>query len=361
MKKFLVFFVMLFGLACSAMAVDPDDRHKFIGSDTDTKTRESYSCAQVPSTDSQDEQIFAVYFNTADSEPSETCKAYFEKVKNKLNALKDKVAYFIIVGSADKQGENNSSFGSAGNRNLSIYRYNYVVDSILPSEAEAHDKGWVAGSNTDLAFNPDSGSGWQYRSVYIYPVWKQAKLFACDNNLRNSISSKLNELNLVKGEYEHEASIIDPVIGHYQEALTLCGSAGTKLDAETWSEIAKNLTDAVVLIETIQKDHPEINIGIPVKPSDIYNIVDIDAVFAKLISLRDSFGVSVWKNAEGKFNTARLASDSVAAVVLGTVGGIVTSKLVKKNQLKKGFEDLSCHVGGQRVADYGDSFRMGLQ
>ncbi len=89
--------------------------------------------------------------------------------------------------------------------------------------------------------------------------------------------------------------------------------------------------------------------------------IDIDKIYARLLKLRESLDVSVWRNAEGKFNTARLASDSIAGVVLGTVGGIVTSKLVKKNQLKKGFEDLSCHVGGQHVADYGDSFRMGLE
>jgi hypothetical protein len=69
--------------------------------------------------------------------------------------------------------------------------------------------------------------------------------------------------------------------------------------------------------------------------------------------------VNVWRDAEGKFNTARLASDSIAGVVLGTVGGIVTANVVKKSQIKQGFEDMKCSIGGQSVADFGDSFTVG--
>ena len=70
---------------------------------------------------------------------------------------------------------------------------------------------------------------------------------------------------------------------------------------------------------------------------------------------------SVWKTSEGKFNTTRLASDITAGVVLGTVGGVVTGVVIKKNQVKKGFEALHCTVGGQKVADWGDEFSVGLQ
>ena len=70
---------------------------------------------------------------------------------------------------------------------------------------------------------------------------------------------------------------------------------------------------------------------------------------------------SVWKTAEGNFNGTRLASDITAGVVLGTVGGVVTGNVVKKNQIKKGFEALHCNVGGQKVADWGDEFTIGLQ
>ena len=61
------------------------------------------------------------------------------------------------------------------------------------------------------------------------------------------------------------------------------------------------------------------------------------------------------------FNTARLASDSIAAVVLGTAGGLITSSVMKKNQVEDGFEDLKCVIGGQPVAGWGDEFRVGIQ
>ena len=71
--------------------------------------------------------------------------------------------------------------------------------------------------------------------------------------------------------------------------------------------------------------------------------------------------LSVWKTNEGDFNTARLASDSIAGVVLGTAGGLITSKVVKKNQVKSGFEDIQCTIGGQKVADWHDEFTVGIQ
>ncbi len=73
------------------------------------------------------------------------------------------------------------------------------------------------------------------------------------------------------------------------------------------------------------------------------------------------FDTSVWKTQEGKFNTARLASDSIAGVVLGTAGGLITSNVIKKNQVKNGLEDIQCTVGGQAVAGFGDQFRVGIQ
>ncbi len=69
---------------------------------------------------------------------------------------------------------------------------------------------------------------------------------------------------------------------------------------------------------------------------------------------------SVWRNADGKFNTARLTSDATAGVILGTAGGLISNKIIKKNQIKKGFEGIGCYVGGQVVADYGDEFTVGM-
>lgn len=87
----------------------------------------------------------------------------------------------------------------------------------------------------------------------------------------------------------------------------------------------------------------------------------VSQLVSELRGMQDQLKVTVWRDEEGKFNTARLASDSIAAVVLGTTGGLVTSHVVKKNQIKKGFEDIQCTVGGQTVAGWGDEFRVGIQ
>ena len=90
------------------------------------------------------------------------------------------------------------------------------------------------------------------------------------------------------------------------------------------------------------------------KSDNVFAEIDVDLIkyFSKS---------SVWKKDDGSFNTARLASDSIAGVVLGTTGGIITSNVIKKNQIKKGFEDLKCTIGGQSVAAYGDEFSVGVK
>lgn len=92
-------------------------------------------------------------------------------------------------------------------------------------------------------------------------------------------------------------------------------------------------------------------------------INDVNNAYNQLTAIHNKFrnNVSAWKDAEGNFNTARLASDSIAGVVLGTAGGLITSHVVKKNQVENGFEDIKCTIGGQNVAQWGDEFRVGIQ
>ena len=87
----------------------------------------------------------------------------------------------------------------------------------------------------------------------------------------------------------------------------------------------------------------------------------IKRAWARLNAMSGDFKVSVWRDKQGNFNTARLASDSIAAVVLGTTGALVTSNIVKKNQVSGGFEDVQCTIGGQVVATWGDDFSVGIQ
>jgi len=102
--------------------------------------------------------------------------------------------------------------------------------------------------------------------------------------------------------------------------------------------------------------------AVTIAKEDTAAITKIRSAYTQLQALEANLGkVTVWKTEDGKFNTSRLVSDSVAGVVLGTTGALVTSHLVKKKQVEDGFEDIQCVVGGQVVADWGDSFNVGIK
>ena len=92
---------------------------------------------------------------------------------------------------------------------------------------------------------------------------------------------------------------------------------------------------------------------------DSKEIEDAKRVLSDFFALTER-NKNVWRDADGNFNTARLASDVTAGVVLGTVGGVVSGVVIKKKQVEKGFDALHCTVGGQTVADWGDTFRVGI-
>ena len=96
-------------------------------------------------------------------------------------------------------------------------------------------------------------------------------------------------------------------------------------------------------------------------PDELYNKTKAVLSYYKIKSLLKGFKTSVWKDKDGKFNKHRLLSDSIAGVVLGTAGGLITSTIMKKVQVKNGYEDISCNINGQPVASYGDEFSVGIR
>lgn len=130
-------------------------------------------------------------------------------------------------------------------------------------------------------------------------------------------------------------------------------------------EIKKSLDEDTARLvklfkELCEEKQPDIYVPQPQTGPSPYEVEQAQNVLSSFTaSAKDE--ASVWKTAEGNFNGARLASDITAGVVLGTVGGVVTGNIIKKNQVKKGFEALHCTVGGQKVADWGDEFSVGLQ
>lgn len=87
----------------------------------------------------------------------------------------------------------------------------------------------------------------------------------------------------------------------------------------------------------------------------------ISAAYTEFGNLTADLKRKKWRNEDGKFNTARLASDGVAGVVLGTTAGLVTAHVVKKGQIKNGYEDIKCTIGGQEVSDWGDELTVGIR
>lgn len=87
----------------------------------------------------------------------------------------------------------------------------------------------------------------------------------------------------------------------------------------------------------------------------------VEEDYEALKDFADKTKANKWRNKDGEFNTARLASDMTAGVVLGTAGALITSSLVKKSQVESGFEDIKCHISGQAVAEFGDEFTVGIK
>lgn len=187
--------------------------------------------------------------------------------------------------------------------------------------------------NKSQTFNPDtkvcSGGDTVSAPVVIAPTPTEPEKYDCDIN-------KLLELRAKHSTNSEIVSLIDELIEKCEEGIT-----------ETeYNSLYINIT---VVITNIR------DAGLSSSRTNILNAI------SKLDNLSSGFKESVWKNEEGKFNTSRLISDSVAGVVLGTAGGLITSSVVKKNQVENGFEDIQCTVGGQVVAGWGDQFQVGIQ
>ncbi len=378
MKKFLVFFVMLFGLACSAMAESFP---------RDMQNDDIEDCYEEWPSDGAVE--YAIYFDTDYVTTQSQCSSNYQQIKSELTNLVNDIGSIEIIGSADCQGGT-----TAHNVDLSKNRAQWAIDNIIPNSFKQYCDGrthtdrckvWAMGESNDAAYDPSryTGQGCKRnsnqsaRAVYVNVIWRSqtCKDMAADKvqNIKKSLQDE--NIDWIKAEQLKVKEQLKDIILRAEKKIAkleeICNGSNngkrlTPTEVGNYNDLFGDLGTILTELLKLNAELPEpVIVGggqLEVYVDTYFNLtIDIDKIYARLLKLRESLDVSVWRNAEGKFNTARLASDSIAGVVLGTVGGIVTSKLVKKNQLKKGFEDLSCHVGGQRVADYGDSFRMGLE
>lgn len=166
-------------------------------------------------------------------------------------------------------------------------------------------------------------------------------LFTCDANVLQQITS-------YTAQYADNASITTQI----NNILVYCSG-----DAPNQIVFNNMYNQLMALINQVNTDsaNAALNARITVSRTNISNAIkSINDASATL-------DVSKWRNTEGNFNTSRLLSDSIAGVVLGTAGGLITSHVVKQGQIENGFEDLQCTVGGQVVANWNDQFRVGIQ
>ncbi|MDR1361161.1 MAG: hypothetical protein LBJ18_02525 [Rickettsiales bacterium] len=161
----------------------------------------------------------------------------------------------------------------------------------------------------------------------------------------NCDQKTLDWLNQVKLDYSSEAEIVAKA----DAILTYCLTDSSRNQSSLNVQVAElnALIDALKIKNQKEKAKKD-------------SLVKIEEM-SKSITTGNGLDKSHWKNADGGFNTSRLVSDSVAGVVLGTAGGLITSNIIKKNQIKGGFEDISCTIAGQNVADFGDEFQVGIR
>ena len=165
---------------------------------------------------------------------------------------------------------------------------------------------------------------------------------ACDENMISIVT-----------QYQVQYADNTEITNIVTNIIDMCN--GDNINIETVSNLYTTLqtlvADASAVQQTVDTDTVDINVL----------SAQITTASATLQSITDGLRVNKWRNEEGKFNTSRLLSDSIAGVVLGTAGGLITSSVVKKSQVSDGFEDMQCTVGGQVVAGWGDEFRVGIQ
>lgn len=151
---------------------------------------------------------------------------------------------------------------------------------------------------------------------------------------------------------DNEAS---PYYDYNQRAVRIIQ---TRKNAPVYEQIIQNLTQYTsVSSSSVSVLQVAFN---PATESEQTLKMRIDGLVQNMSQIESKFKQSHWKTASGNFNGARLASDSIAGVVLGTAGGLITSNVIKKNQLRGGFEDIQCTIGGQIVADYDDEFNVNI-
>jgi len=280
------------------------------------KSSASESCFRTGA--GTDADFTVLFENGKDTISDQNC---LNELRKQLNSIAvDNCQRILLFGSADSIGTNNYANGDLSRRRTEYVKglFDGKYDIVSRIGGDVHDIDFI-GNNGTIP-NPEE------RAVRIYigyknschvpgaPTITQQKCNQIPDTQWNPISGECECINagytLVNGKCVKGDSSSSTTISSEQSALTRIRNAVSSADG-------------------------------------IKSSLEADK--------------TVWRNEDGKFNTTRLASDSIAAVVLGTAGGLITSNVIRKNQVENGFEDISCTIGGQVVAGWGDEFSVGVR
>lgn len=295
--------------------------------------------------DNQITPQYAMHFDTGKYAVPDAC---VEKVNNMFEQIKAKKDAGLIDGvllfaSTDTMGS------TANNVDLSTNRLNTAKDklkSIGIPETDITTKFFLGES----AWPTNNDADWQKRAVYIFFTNTSAAqnvvndVDICSKTVRDAIIGLETKLNAYKGD-----------VGTAKEKLadlkSFCGEGRSNVGQGDIGDFEQKLAALMNALPA--------GLGTQAGFENELSSLTLQLKIARANKLYTDLVLtegSVWKNADGTFNYHRLIADSAAGVVLGTAGGLLSSHLIKKAQIKEGFEDLQCTIGGQLVANWGDQF-----
>ena len=201
-------------------------------------------------------------------------------------------------------------------------------------------------------------------TTLIHDILKQY-----NESLRSQITQKEAELEQKEQKLAEKQSELDEKQSELEAAQLEAKEKGSELE-DTKSKLQKLQRKTKIYSDTNDWPNPKghdtsitpTSLGVSTKNSNKNNKEISNKKIEELSNkIKSGLKTSVWKDKDGKFNKHRLLSDSIAGVVLGTAGGLITSTVMKKVQVKNGYEDIQCTINGQSVASYGDEFSVGIK
>ena len=287
---------------------------------------------------------YAIFFDNDSSDIPTDCTSEVDKLVALLKNKRDDIETVLLFGSADSTGSSQHNAELAGDRMYTVTKLLEDADVPLCEFDEDLDlKGRCARvsiGESDM-WTDDNESRYKSRAVFMFVIYKGD---ICDDATIKALDALIKVLP--DDADLKSARALCPKTYNQDDERMLLRSQRQQIMAAMANAIGKYPEKTKTVVEKL--------------PADLSATILANGI----IAVRDSLagGASVWKTADtGEFNYARLASDSIAGVVLGTAGGIITSNVVKKNQIKSGFDDVMCTVGGQSVANWGDEFRVGVR